>query len=132
MNDICSRHGLPLYVAQFGSLWKLKWKTEVPYGELVFTLMRDKGVHIWDGFPCFLTEAHTEADIEFVIRKFGESVNEMISAGFLVSTKPAGGSRIQEEPPVPGARLGRDPEGNPAWFMSDPSRPGKYKQLNRK
>jgi len=29
-------------------------------------------------------------------------------------------------PPVSGARLGRDPEGNPAWYMPDPSRPGKY------
>ncbi len=133
MNDICSRHGLPLYVAQFGSLWKLKWKTEIPYGELLFTLMRDKGVHIWDGFPCFLTEAHTEADIEFVISKFGESISDLIEAGFMVSQKAAEvKSRIQEEPPIPGARLGRDPEGNPAWFMSDPSRPGKYKQLNRK
>ncbi|MBN1866414.1 amino acid adenylation domain-containing protein [Candidatus Sumerlaeota bacterium] len=35
--------------------------------------------------------------------------------------RPGGG-----EPPVPGARLGRDPQGNPAWFVPDPDRPGKY------
>ena len=29
-------------------------------------------------------------------------------------------------PPVPGAMLGRDPEGNPAWYVTDPERPGKY------
>jgi amino acid adenylation domain-containing protein len=133
MNDICTRNGLPLYIAQFGSLWKIKWKDEIPYGELLFTLMRYKGVHIWDGFPCFLTEAHTEADIQFVIQQFEASINDLIGADFMVSQKPPEmGGRMQEEPPMPGARLGRDPQGNPAWFISDPSRPGKYKQLNRK
>jgi hypothetical protein len=31
--------------------------------------------------------------------------------------------------PQPGARLGRDPEGTPAWYVSDPGRPGKYLQV---
>jgi len=133
MNDICTRNGLPIYIAQFGSLWKIKWKNEIPYGELLFTLMRNKGVHIWDGFPCFLTEAHTEADIRFVIQQFEDSINDLIGADFMVSQKPPEiAGRMQDEPPMPGARLGRDPQGNPAWFISDPSRPGKYKQLNRK
>jgi hypothetical protein len=29
-------------------------------------------------------------------------------------------------PIAPGARLGRNPEGSPAWFLADPARPGKY------
>ncbi len=33
------------------------------------------------------------------------------------------------EPPVPGAKLGRDPDGKPAWYVSDPDRPGKYLQV---
>jgi acyl transferase domain-containing protein len=32
-------------------------------------------------------------------------------------------------PPVPGARLGRDAQGNPGWFVPDPNRPGKYLQV---
>jgi acyl transferase domain-containing protein len=32
-------------------------------------------------------------------------------------------------PPVSGARLGRDAQGNPAWFVPDPNRPGKYMQV---
>ncbi len=31
-----------------------------------------------------------------------------------------------QHPPVPGAKLGRDANGNPAWFVADPERPGKY------
>jgi glutamate-1-semialdehyde aminotransferase len=133
LNEICSKNGLPLYVAQFGSLWKFKWKTEIPYGDLVFTLLRNRGVHIWDGFPCFLTEAHTEADIQFVISKFEACIGDLIESGFMKSEPPSDViNEVQEQPPVQGARLGRDPQGNPAWFISDPNRPGKYKQLNVK
>jgi amino acid adenylation domain-containing protein len=32
-------------------------------------------------------------------------------------------------PPVPGARLGRDRDGNPAWFVPHPDNPTKYKKL---
>jgi hypothetical protein len=35
-------------------------------------------------------------------------------------------SQKPSQPPVPGAKLGRDPQGNPAWFIADPQRPGKY------
>ncbi|MEG4351415.1 hypothetical protein QUA70_22460 [Microcoleus sp. LAD1_D5] len=31
--------------------------------------------------------------------------------------------------PVPGAKLGRDPNGNPAWYIADPERPGKHLQV---
>ena len=32
-------------------------------------------------------------------------------------------------PPVPGARLGRDPAGQPAWFVPKADQPGKYVKL---
>src|SRR5258707_4816545 len=32
-------------------------------------------------------------------------------------------------PPVPGARMGKDVKGNDAWFVPDPSRPGKHMQV---
>jgi glutamate-1-semialdehyde aminotransferase/acyl carrier protein len=136
-NAVCQRHSLPLYVAQFGSLWKIKWKEEIAYGELLFTLMRDKGIHILDGFPCFLTEAHSRTDIDTIIEKFTQSVDELIDAGFLPSAiadpkvlhkNPE--IKVDETPLIPGARLGRDQDGNPAWFINDPDRPGKYLQVN--
>ena len=136
-NAICKRHDLPLYVAQFGSLWKIKWKEEIAYGELLFTLMRDKGIHILDGFPCFLTESHTRKDIDTIIEKFEQSVDQLIDAGFLqsITTNPTVLNKnpeikVDESPLIPGARLGRDQDGNPAWFINDPDRPGKYLQVN--
>jgi len=134
-NAICIKNNLPFFVPQFGSLWKIKFKEEIPYSELLFVLMREKGVHILDGFPCFLTEAHTDQEVDIIVSKFEESVNEMIEAGFFASakqniqteieTKP----EIKDEPPIKGARLGKDKDGNPAWFITDPNRPGKYVQV---
>jgi len=135
MNAICTKNNLPFFVPHFGSLWKIKFKEDVTYSELLFVLMREKGIHILDGFPCFLTEAHTNEEVEIMIRKFEESVNEMIEAGIFssakqsVETKTEPKIEVKEEPPVEGARLGRDKDGNPAWFITDPNRPGKYVQV---
>ncbi|GAB2542667.1 hybrid non-ribosomal peptide synthetase/type I polyketide synthase [Spirosoma aerophilum] len=134
MNDLIDSQEIPLFVAQFGSLWKIKFLEEIPYGELVFTLMRERGIHIWDGFPCFITEAHTEDDISQIVTAFSESLADMAEAGFMTAKKPEVSSTAAlqvnlNHPPMPGARLGRDEMGNPAWFIADPDRPGKYLQL---
>ena len=134
LNVTCEKEGLPLFIPSFGSLWKIKFKEELPYGELLFTLMRDKGIHIWDLFPCFLTEAHTKDDVDKIITAFRTSVDEMITSGFFPANK-AKSTVAEAEPvsfmeaPVPGARLGRDKDGNPGWFISDVNNPGKYLQV---
>jgi hypothetical protein len=96
--------------------------------------MREKGVHIWDLFPCFLTTAHTYDDVEFIAEMFEESINEMITAGFLKAQVEAGTTnnlRVKRanQPPVPGAKIGIDSEGKPAWFVADPERNGYYLQV---
>lgn len=135
LNRVCKEYGIHLYAVSFGSLWKLKTKEDIPYTELVFTLMRYKGIHILDGFPCFLTMAHTDREVNLIIEKFEETISELTDAGFFVSHSQENRSdnekyKILEEPPIPGARLGRDRDGNPAWFIVDPNHPGKYKKLN--
>ena len=137
MNQALLHWQLPLFVANFGSLWKIKFTEEVSYGELLFTLMREKGIHIWDGFPCFLTEAHTDEEIDIIIDRFTESIQDLIRAGFLsdkttFSPKQTTHGSIfagTNVPPLPGARLGRDKEGNPAWFVPNPELPGRYLQV---
>src|SRR5690606_19666198 len=83
MNMYCTQLGIPVYIAQFGSLWKIKFKEEYSYYELIFAWMRFKGVHIWDGFPCFLTTSHSDADIAFILQIFKESLEDLVTAGFI-------------------------------------------------
>ncbi|NML64816.1 amino acid adenylation domain-containing protein [Hymenobacter sp. RP-2-7] len=130
--------GHPFEVVHFGSLWKIKFTRDVPYGELLFTLMRERGIHIWDGFPCFTTEAHTEAELAQVATACLASAYELAAAGFWPLVPSAGPgfsaspspSAALNQPPAPGARLGRDAGGNPAWFVADAQHPGGYRQLS--
>lgn len=135
LNAKCQKHQLPVYIAQFGSLWKIKFTYEMAYGELLFTLMRLKGIHIWDIFPCFLTAAHTLADVELIIAKFEESVDDMIAGGFFTTTGNVANNTPQpavlNQAPHPDAKLGRDRDGNPAWFIPDKDNPGKYLQIQK-
>ena len=126
LNPAFAQQQLPFFVAQFGSLWKIKFREEVPYSELMFTLLREKGLHIWDGFPCFMTEAHTDADVTLIADLVLAGVREMQEAGFFPAALapgpvPAAHSSALNlnQPPAPGARLGRDRNGNPAWFIAN-------------
>lgn len=131
INKICRRLQVPIYIAQFGSLWRIRFLEEYPYMELFFTLMRYKGIHIQEGFPCFITAAHTPADIQTIIKCFEESITELKEAGFIPHYKhsPADENKELNIPPIPGAKLGKDKAGNPAWFISDENNPGKYLQV---
>lgn len=140
VNAHSKKLGSPFKLVTFGSLFKGKWETEPQYTELLFALMRNKGVHIMDGFPCFLTLAFTDADVDFVISKYKESLSELCELGIIPTEKSlqsaVGNLQIKEnghsqngngqQPPVPGAKLGKDQNGNPAWFVADPERPGKF------
>ncbi|AWM32568.1 polyketide synthase [Hymenobacter nivis] len=136
LNQAFAQQQLPFFVAQFGSLWKIKFREEVPYSELMFTLLREKGLHIWDGFPCFMTEAHTDADVTLIADLLLASVREMQEAGFFSAALAPGpvpaahsSALSLNQPPAPGARLGRDRNGNPAWFIAN-GQAGEYIQVD--
>ena len=136
LNQAFKKRQLPIYVANYGSMWKVKYHEELPYSELLFVLLREKGIHILDGFPCFMTEATSKTDIEQIIQAFIESMDEMISSGFFPAMDninqnfdPKAIVINANVPPVKGAKLGKDREGNPAWFIQDPDNNAKYLQI---
>ncbi|MFC3196159.1 amino acid adenylation domain-containing protein [Parapedobacter deserti] len=128
LNEICVRYETPIHIVHFGSLWKVKCNQDYAYSELIFVAMRMRGIHILDGFPCFMTAAHTEHDAEAVVQAFESSVRELVDAGFIPTSSPRA-TGFAAAPPVPNARLGKDRDGNPAWFVEDTQNPGKYLQV---
>ena len=40
---------------------------DLPYGDLLYVMLRQRGIHILDNFPCFLTTAHSDADIARIV-----------------------------------------------------------------
>lgn len=141
LNNEFEKQGLPIKITYFGSLWRLKFLEEIPYSELLFVLMREKGIHIWDGFPCFMTNAFLEEDIKRIKTVILTSVNELVAAGFLNSqtsnftsktsnTKTKTSIDKLNTPPCPGAKLGMDENGNPAWFVADEENNGEYRKID--
>lgn len=119
---------LPIQINYYGSLWRLKIMEDIPYSELLFVLLRQKGIHIMDGFPCYMTIAYKKEDIRKIINTILESIDELIAVGIFQSNTQEK-SKVNEEksrvnilntPPLSGAKLGMDPSGNPAWFIKDP------------
>lgn len=131
LNAICRKQRVPVFIARFGSLWRIRFLEEYPYMELFFILMRYKGIHIIEGFSCFLTTAHSIADIDRIIQCFEESIVELKGAGLIPDYEHAPVDELGNLniPPVPGARLGKGKDGNPAWFIADKDNPGKYLQV---
>ncbi|MBL0044991.1 MAG: amino acid adenylation domain-containing protein [Flavobacteriales bacterium] len=144
VNGLFDKYQLPYRWVNFGSAFKTKYDESVNYTELFFMLMRYHGVHVLD-FPHFITTAHTEDDIEFIINTVEKVCVELRESSFMPertypietvnSTLNGHARKLKErlikanEPPVPSARLGRTPKGDAAWFVPDPKRNGKFLML---
>jgi amino acid adenylation domain-containing protein len=125
LNAFCVSVGAPIHIVHFASVWKTTFTEDHPLQDLLFAMMRSRGIHILDNFPCFFTTSHAEADFAAIVTAFRESILEMQEAEFLPRRRETT-SFDAERPPVTGARLGKDPEGRPAWFVPNPEAPGKY------
>jgi amino acid adenylation domain-containing protein len=129
LSAFCREVGAPLEIRYFSSLWRIGWLEDHPLQDLLFAMMRSRGVHILDNFPSFMTTAHTPEDIAIIKSAFKESIAELQEADFLPRRADAPILADASRPPVPNAKLGRDKEGRPAWFVPDPSAPGKYMKV---
>lgn len=138
LNREFQKRNLPIQINFYGSLWRLKIMDEIPYSELLFTLLRKKGIHIVDGFPCFMTLAYNKDDIRRIINAFMESIDELTIGGIFESelneesnrTENKSSVKVLNTPPVKGAKLGMDESGNPAWFIADKDNNGEYLKID--
>jgi hypothetical protein len=86
LNEIFRKAGVPTHVQHFGSVMYYKFPAEERFASLFFAHLRERGVHILEGFPCFMTTAHSEEDLELVLRAYEESVAAMQEGGFFAPT----------------------------------------------
>jgi glutamate-1-semialdehyde aminotransferase len=130
LNSYCREVGAPITLKSFASVWKVFFDEDHPLQDLLFAMMRNRGIHILDNFPCFFTTAHTAEDFARIKSAFKESVAELIASDFIPGRVVAPPKLFDaNRPPVPGARLGRDANGNPGWFVANPEAPGKFMKV---
>ncbi|OKP93898.1 non-ribosomal peptide synthetase [Paenibacillus sp. P32E] len=95
LNVYFKEEQLPLHIARFGSLFRFVQKTDL---ELLYYLLIEKGVYIWEGRNCFLSTAHTMGDVERIIGAVKASIEELRNAGFLPpSPSPGSGQEHPEQ-----------------------------------
>ena len=66
-------------------------------------MLRDRGIHILDNFPCFLTTAHTDEDIETIVAAYrGRGQPRCKPAGFFpaarTAARPSKAARVRAVP----------------------------------
>ena len=92
-DDIFNRHQVPLRINNFGSFFRFSIA-----GNLSFTYqpvemdifvyhMIYNGVYIWEGGTCFISTAHSNADMERMLGAIDRSIVQMKEGGFWGSEK---------------------------------------------
>jgi hypothetical protein len=81
VNDLFKKFDVNIELPHFSSQMYLRVKEPGELANLLFFHLRHRGVHILEHFPSYMTDGHTEQDIEHLIRAFTESVELMVEDG---------------------------------------------------
>ena len=68
--------GTPFDLPHFTSAFFIR-AHDFKFSGLLYALLRYRGIHIWEGRPCFLSTAHTDEDVRKIVTAFHESIAEM-------------------------------------------------------
>jgi amino acid adenylation domain-containing protein len=97
LNGECERHGLKTRFESYSSWCVVNFAAEDPLASLLYAHMRLAGVHVLEGFPWFLTTAHTDADTARIARAFRESLDALRAAGiFGAATQSSSGKSVAQ------------------------------------
>lgn len=75
--------GVPFEFEHFSSWAWLEHGADPEAASLLWYLLREKGIHWWEGRPLHLTTAHSDEDFDKILRAFGEATHELQDAGLL-------------------------------------------------
>ncbi|WP_374310012.1 amino acid adenylation domain-containing protein [Methylocella sp.] len=83
LNAFLRKRGLDFTIEGYASWFFFDLGKLSRYSGLLYPHMLERGVYIQEHYPCFLTTAHTDADVEAIARAFEDSVVAMQKADFL-------------------------------------------------
>ena len=110
LNTAFAVRGAPVKAVHCASLWRLQWDDDQKYVSLFYYLVRHHGLHLYEQFGHFVTEAMDEPVLERIFSVFTDALDELMALGFITpregSTPPPAG------PGGPGAD--RDTGASPA------------------
>jgi glutamate-1-semialdehyde-2,1-aminomutase len=74
LNAYFDQEEVPIEIVHFGSMFRFVFSSNM---DLLFYHLLSRGVYIWEGRTCFLSTAHTDQDINYVIQTVKESVESL-------------------------------------------------------
>ncbi|QJE94722.1 non-ribosomal peptide synthetase/type I polyketide synthase [Luteolibacter luteus] len=83
LNQHFENIGVPIRLPHFSAYAVVEHAPDLKYASLLWYFLRERGVHIWEGRPLYFTTAHTDEDLDRVVRGFVGAVEDMQAAGFL-------------------------------------------------
>jgi glutamate-1-semialdehyde aminotransferase len=128
VNTVIKRLECGITLDHFSSMFYVKVPSNAHWGHLLYKLMLLEGVHIIQHAGSFLTTEHTVEDIDRLIAAFTKSISLLVSNGLIEGNSVEANKVLNSQKrqiPV-GARLGKNAQGEPAYFIEDPENKGQY------
>ena len=89
LNAIFAAHAAPLKAVGFSSLWRVVADEGQPFASLFWYALRAHGLHVYEQFNCFLTEAHGEAEVERIVAGVEAATAMLMREGLLQAAHDA-------------------------------------------
>lgn len=83
LNAVFAARGAPVKAVHCASLWRLSWDDNLKYVGLFYYLARFHGLHLYEQFGHFVTEAMGEAETDRIVDVFTRSLDELMALGFI-------------------------------------------------
>jgi amino acid adenylation domain-containing protein len=90
LNAMFQEFGFPAHIQHFASWFFFSVPPEARLAKLLYYHLREKGLHLQEGFPCFLTTAHTAEDLQEVRDTFRHVLSEMREHEIIGQPHPEG------------------------------------------
>jgi iturin family lipopeptide synthetase A len=80
LNDVFAVEQVAGHIAHFGSMFRFVLPRDA---DLFFFHLIQNGIYVWEGRTCFLSTAHTPADVDNIIGAVRASLRDLRAGGFL-------------------------------------------------
>ena len=88
-NAYFKRRSVPFWVHHFASQYRFETDAKNAWLlELFFHLLIDRGIYTWERRICYLSAAHSDADVDFILAAMKAAVDDMLAVGFFGNTPP--------------------------------------------
>ncbi len=90
LREVIAEFQAPYQLAQFSSLMTLTCQPEQKLAGLLFYMLRQRGILIWENRNCVITTAHSESDLARLVSAFRSCLSDMRDLGLLDRTSESG------------------------------------------